>query len=356
MIKIRKTDHPRFESFDFSDIKFGRTMSDHMFVADYEDGIWKNIRIEPYGPLTVDPAMIALHYGQAIFEGMKATKTYDGIPVIFRPRDHARRFNVSAHRLAMPEFPEELFVDAIRHLVGIDHNWIPTGDDAALYIRPLMVATDNQLGVRASDRYKMIIITAPAGPYYSHPIKLLAETYYTRAAKGGIGYVKAAGNYAASLLPALEAKKKGFDQVLWLDAKEHRFAQEVGTMNIFFVIDGVAITPDTEDKTILAGITRDSIIQILRDKGIPVEERKISIDEVMDAHHTGKLTEIFGSGTAAVVSMVSDLHYKGQDIRINGDYQIAKLVKREINGIRQGLIEDKFNWLMPAIVDNDITV
>ncbi|HHB78440.1 MAG TPA: branched-chain amino acid aminotransferase [Saprospiraceae bacterium] len=356
MIKINRKPVPGYVNFDFDNIKFGQTMADHMFVADYEDGVWKNIRIEPYGPITFNPAMMALHYGQAIFEGMKATKTYDGVPVIFRPEEHAKRFNNSARRMAMPEFPEDLFVEAVKTLVAVDNEWIPKGDDAALYIRPFMIATDEQLGVRTSDKYKMMIICAPAGQYYSKPVKLLAESFYTRAAMGGIGYVKAAGNYAASLLPAIEAKKKGYDQVLWLDAREHKYVQEVGTMNIFFVIDGVVITPSTEEKTILKGITRDSIITILRDKGYQVVERKLSIDEVRQAHKDGTLSEIFGSGTAAVVSLVSDLSYKDEIYHLDGEYKIATLVKKEINMIRQGLKEDKFNWLYPAVIDNDVTV
>lgn len=356
MIKINKKSNPGYLDFDFSNIKFGQTMADHMFVADYEDGVWKNIRIEPYAPMSFGPALMALHYGQAIFEGMKATKTYDGIPVIFRPEEHAKRFNISARRMAMPEFPEDLFVEAIKTLVSLDHEWIPKGDDAALYIRPFMIATDEQLGVRTSETYKMMVICAPAGQYYAKPIKLLADTHYTRAAKGGIGFVKAAGNYAASLLPAIEAKKKGYDQVLWLDAKEHQYIQEVGTMNIFFVINDIVITPSTDEKTILKGITRDSIISILKDKGYQVEERKLSITEVRDAFHAGQLQEIFGSGTAAVVSLVSDLSYKDEVFHLDGEYKVATLVKKEINMIRQGLTEDKFNWLYPAVVDNDITV
>ncbi len=354
MIKITKTSNPQYHDFDFSDIKFGQTMADHMFIADYEDGTWKNLRIEPYGPLTLDPSMMALHYGQAIFEGMKATKTYDGIPVIFRPHLHAERFNISARRMAMPEFPEDLFVEAIKTLVALDSNWIPRGDDAALYIRPFMVATDAQLGVRASNNYKMMIICAPAGKYYAKAIKLLAETTYTRAAMGGIGFVKAAGNYAASLLPALEAKKKGYDQVLWLDAKEHKYIQEVGTMNIFFVIDGVVVTPSVDSKTTLRGVTRDSIITILKDKGYKVEERRLSIEEIRDASIAGTLQEIFGSGTAAVVSMVQDLSYKDDVFHLDSKFEIATLVKKEINMIRQGQVEDKFNWLYPAVMDNSI--
>lgn len=356
MIKIIKTDHPNYKDFDFSNIKFGQTMADHMFIADYEDGVWKNIRIQPYGNLSLDPSMMALHYGQAIFEGMKATKTFDGVPVIFRLEDHAKRFNRSARRMAMPEFPEDLFMEAMKQLIGLDHNWIPTGDDAALYIRPFMVATDAQLGVRASNTYKMMIICAPAGKYYSKPIKLLAEDHYTRAAMGGIGFVKAAGNYAASLLPAIEAKEKGYDQVLWLDAKEHKYVQEVGTMNIFFVIDGKVLTPSTNEATILQGITRDSILSILRDKGYDVEERKISIDEIKEASEKGLLQEMFGTGTAAVVSLVAELRYKDDVFHLDGEYKVGNLVKRAINDVRQGLVEDKFNWLYPAIVDNDIIV
>lgn len=343
--KITKTSESNLSSVDFQNIPFGKVFSDHMFIMEYNGEEWINQEIKPVQNLSIHPGNLAWHYGQAIFEGMKATRLEDGSPALYRPEMHAKRLNASATRMCMPEVPEELFLQAIRTLVTLESNWIPETEGSALYIRPLMFAMDEMIGVRPSTNYTFLIFTMPAGPYYEKPVSLLAEENFIRAAYGGVGEAKAAGNYAASLYPAKLAKEKGYDQVLWLDAREFKYIQEVGTMNIFFIIDGVAVTPIT-DGTILKGITRNSMIQILKSKGISVEERLISIDEVINAHEEGTLQEVFGAGTAALMAPVSKIGYRGTDYFLNyEDYKVGPMLKKEINGIRSGRIEDSFNWI-----------
>ncbi len=347
-IKITKTTESRLSEIDFDNIPFGRTFSDHMFMADYINGEWTNLEIKPFGYFTQHPANLALHYGQSIFEGMKASKDINGQPLLLRPEMHARRMNASAERMCMPTFDEEIFLDAIHKLVELDAGWIPPKAGSALYIRPFMFAADEFIGVRPGDVYKYIIFTGPVGNYYSTPVKLWAEEKYVRAAVGGVGEAKTAGNYAASLLPAKLAKEKGYDQIMWLDSKEFKYIQEVGTMNLFFVIDGVVITPET-DGAILKGITRDGFITILKDKGIKVEERKISIDEVVEAYKAGKLTEAFGSGTAAVVAKIADITYRDLLMDLsNSENKIGTLLKSEIDGLRAGTIKDTRGWIVPV--------
>lgn len=347
-IKIRRIEESRLSSIDFNNIPFGKTFSDHMFMADYIDGEWTNVEIKPVEPFLVHPGNLAWHYGQSIFEGMKATVDQDRNPLLFRPEEHIYRLNASARRMCMPEFPEQLFLDAVHTMVDMEKAWIPPSEGSALYIRPFMFATDETIGVRPSDTYKFIIFTMPVGPYYPKPVHLKAETTYVRAAQGGVGEAKTAGNYAASLYPAKLANQEGFDQLMWLDAKEFKYVQEVGTMNIFFVIDGKVVTPST-DGTILKGITRKSIIDILRHEGYEVEERPITIHEVVDAYDAGKLSEVFGTGTAAVVSKAARLHYKGKDMLFEPDnYEVADKAKSTINGMRSGRLEDPFGWVVPV--------
>jgi branched-chain amino acid aminotransferase len=347
-IKITKIKQSRIDSVDMNDIPFGKVFSDHMFVADYVDGQWTNLEIKPVEALSLHPSNLALHYGQSVFEGMKASVKRDGTPCLLRPEMHAQRINKSAARMCMPEFPEDLFIEALHKLVGLDSAWIPPQDGSALYIRPFMFATDEFLGVRPSKTYKFIILTLPVGPYYTKPVSLKAETKYVRAAHGGVGEAKAAGNYAAALYPAKLANEQGFDQILWLDAKEFKYIQEVGTMNIFFVIDNVIITPQT-DGTILKGITRDSFIKIFKDAGYMVEERLISIDEVYEANTKGKLQEVFGAGTAAVVSKVERIHHNGREIKLDTEkYEIANFAYDTITGLRNGSVEDKWGWVVPV--------
>jgi len=341
---VTKSPTSKISDLNFDDIPFGRSFSDHMFVADFKDGAWHDMRIEPFARFSVHPANIAWHYGQSIFEGMKATKSVDGTPMLFRPKMHVERLNRSAERLCMPKFPEQEFVDAVYELVKLEQEWIPKKEGSALYLRPYMVAMDEFIGVQVAKTYKFVIFCCPVGPYYSEPVKLKAETQYIRAAKGGTGEAKAAGNYAGSLYPAQLAREEGYDQIMWLDAKEYKYIQEVGTMNIFFVIDDTIITPEI-DGCILKGITRDSSLQILKEKGYKVEERKISIDEVMAAGKNGSLREVFGTGTAAVIANVKEIGYKGDTITLDPEtYKISTELKDTINGIRSTRLEDKFGW------------
>lgn len=346
-INITKVSHSRVDQVDFSNIPFGETFSDHMYVADHIDGKWTNHSIIPFGDLRISPVNLALHYGQSIFEGMKASLKNDGTPALFRPEQHVIRMNASARRMMMPEISEEMFLDAVHSIVDMEKDWIPKEKGSALYLRPFMFAMEEKLGVKVSSSYKFIIVTGPVGPYYPKPVRLLAETEFTRAAPGGVGEAKTAGNYAASLLPAHLAKKKGFDQVIWLDAKEFKYVQEVGTMNLFFVFKDKVVTPNTAG-TILKGITRMSLIEMLQADGVTVEERPISMDEVVDAHNRGELLEMFGSGTAAVVANVSEFSYKDKLYKLSdvSTHSTANGLREKINALRAGEIEDTFGWVI----------
>ncbi|MEM9546788.1 MAG: branched-chain amino acid aminotransferase [Bacteroidota bacterium] len=347
-IKITKVQQSASSNVDFNNIPFGKTFTDHMFVADYINGEWTNMEIVPLSKLSIHPGNLAWHYGQSIFEGMKATRDAAGTPLLFRPEQHIYRLNASARRMCMPELPEEVFLEAVHTLVRLEKDWIPPQEGSALYIRPFMFAMDEAIGVRPSDTYKFIICTLPVGPYYPKPVKLKAEETYIRAAQGGVGEAKTAGNYAASLYPAKLAKEEGYDQIMWLDAKEFKYVQEVGTMNIFFVIGDEVITPETEG-TILKGITRMTIIEILKDQGYTVTERRISIDEVMEAADRGDLKEVFGTGTAAVIAVVNEIKYREKIVHLNPDeYVVAPLAKKTINGLRNRTIEDAKGWVIEA--------
>ena len=348
-IKVTKTQHSRLPSLDFKSIPFGKIFSDHMFIADYIDGEWTNLEVTSLVPMSMHPASMVLHYGQAIFEGMKASKHKDGTPLLLRPELHARRLNLSADRLCMPNIPEDLFLQGLHTLIDLDKGWIPPQEGSALYIRPFMIATDEFIGVGESATYRFIIMTGPVGPYYPKPIRLWAEQKYVRAVRGGTGEAKAAGNYAGSLLPAKEAKAKGFDQIMWMDAHEFRYAEEAGTMNIFFVINGKVITPATNG-SILKGITRMCIVELLRDKGYEVEERPIAIEEIIEASEKGELDEIFGAGTAVVVAHVSELGYKDRVLTLPAieDRKIGPMIKDTINRLRIGEIEDTKGWFVKA--------
>jgi len=346
-INVKVAPKSRISEVDFNNIPFGKVISDHVFVADYDGEEWTDLRIEPYQKLELAPSNLALHYGQSIFEGMKATLC-DGKPVLFRPEMHCRRLNVSAERMCMPAFPEDLFLQALSMLVDLDRAWIPPMEDHALYIRPLMFATDELFGVQASKTYKLLIFTGPVGPYYPKPVRLWVEEVFTRASQGGAGEAKCAGNYGASLLPAVRAKKAGYDQVMWMDAVEKKYVQEVGTMNLFFVIDGKVITPATTG-TILRGITRDCFITYLKDNGYTVEDRLLSIQEIADAYWRGALQECFGAGTAAVVSHVSDITWRDRKIELPPvspeKRPVGTMLKKYLNLLRIGQVEDEYGWL-----------
>lgn len=329
---------------------FGKTFSDHMFVMNYstEKG-WFNPRIKPYAPFTLDPSALVFHYGQTIFEGLKAFIDDEKNITLFRPRDNFIRMNRSADRMCIPHIDVDLAMEGLTELIKLEKDWIPKAEGTSLYIRPSIIATDPFLGVKVSDTYIFFIILSPVGPYYSGgfaPVSLYVENFYTRASEGGTGEAKCGGNYASSLIAGNKAKKLGFDQVLWLDAKTKTYIEEVGSMNMFVVIDGEVLTASL-DGTILPGITRSSIIQILKDEGYKVTERKISITEIIKAHDDGKLDESFGTGTAAVVSPVGKLNYNGKDYVI-GDGNTGKITKMlydRLTGIQKGKYADKYNWL-----------
>lgn len=346
-IHITKAAESALSKLDFDNIPFGKVFSDHMFVADYKDGEWTNLQIMPVGYIPVHPGNLAWHYGQSIFEGMKATRDADGNALLFRPELHSRRLNASARRMCMPEVPEDMFLQAIHTIVDMEKAWIPPQVGSALYIRPFMVAMDEAIGVRPSDTFKFIIFVMPVGPYYSQPVNLLAQDTYVRAVVGGVGEAKTAGNYAASLYPAAKAREEGYDQVMWLDGVHKKYIQEVGTMNIFFVINGEVITPNL-DGAILDGITRKCIITILRDMGKTVIERPITIDEVVEAGQQGRLSEVFGTGTAAVVAPVAKIKYKDTVVVLSGDNTVSIAAKNHINGLRNRTIEDTYGWVVPV--------
>lgn len=343
-IRIQKVKQSKANTLDFNDIPLGRTFTDHMFLCTFENNAWQQPEIIPMGPLPTHPAAMALHYGQAIFEGMKATVNLEGTPMLFRPEQNAKRLNFSARRLGMPEFPETLFVEALKALVDLDRNWIPPQQGSTLYLRPFMYADEAFIGMRAATKYKFIIMASPSNPIYSKRVRLYAETHYIRAAYGGTGAAKAAGNYAAAILPTEHAKSKGYDQVLWLDAQHFKSIQEVGTMNIFFKIKGQIITPNL-DGAILAGITRMSVIELLRHKGYQVVERPISIDEVREASKEGTLEEAFGTGTAVGIAMIQDIGYKNKDIHVSDESPVGQMVLDTINGVRSGNLKDELNWM-----------
>lgn len=345
-ISITRTTSSRLKGLDIENLPFGRYFTDHMLEADYENGEWKNVEIKPYQPLALAPSLAALHYGQAIFEGIKAYKNDQGEAFIFRPHDNYKRFNISAERMAMPEVPEEIFMEGMRLLIEIDKDWIPHHADHSLYIRPFMFSSDEMIGVRPSEKYKFLIILSPTGPYYAAPMRINVEEHYVRAVPGGIGFAKAAGNYGAAMFPTAQARKAGYDQVLWMDAIEHKYVQECGTMNVFFVIGDTAVTPDLASGTILAGVTRDSVIAILGEMGYKVEERPISIDEIMDAYKTGALKEVFGTGTAATISMIKELKYKDFVMNFEVDkWTACPEVKKRMDGIKYGTAPDIHGWM-----------
>lgn len=346
-ITVTKAERSKLKDLNLENLPFGRYFTDHMLEADYENGEWKNVEIKPYQPLVLDPSVAALHYGQSIFEGIKAYKDAEGNAYIFRVQDNFERFNISADRMQMPAVPEEIFIEGMKQLINLDKNWIPSKPDHSLYIRPFMFATDEMIGVKPSDTYKFMILLSPTGPYYSAPMRIYVEENYVRAAKGGIGYAKAAGNYAGALKATAEAKKKGYDQVLWTDSAEHKYVQEIGTMNVVFIIGNKAITPDLEAGTILNGVTRNSVLTLLKEMGLTVEERPLSIDEIMDAYKNGTLKEVFGTGTAATVSPIKELRYK--DFVMNFDvskWEVMPSVKARLDDIRACRTEDKYGWMV----------
>lgn len=346
---VQKVAQSRLPQVDFSNLGFGKYYSDHMFIMEYSGGQWHDGRIIPYGDLSLSPATSALHYGQAIFEGLKAYKNEAGEVLVFRPEANAQRLNASAERLAMPALPEEYFINGLLQLLAVDKDWVPAAPGHSLYIRPYMFATDAYTGVRPSETYYFIIFTCPVGVYYNKPVRVKVETEFTRAAKGGTGYAKAAGNYAASLLPAALAQKAGYDQLLWTDGKNHEYFEESGTMNVVFVIDGKIVTPATSD-SILKGITRDSILTLARHMGLPVEERPVTVKEVIEAAKNGTLQEAFGVGTAATIAPIAVIGHEGVDYTLPAveNRTIAPRIHQALDDIKTGKVADTFGWIMKA--------
>jgi branched-chain amino acid aminotransferase len=351
-MEVVRAAQSRLEQVDFDNLAFGRFFSDHMFMADYRRGAWQSPRIVPFGPIEISPSLSSLHYGQAVFEGLKAFRSEDGRINLFRPEKYQERFTRSSRRLSIPPVSKELFMEAVLGLCGIDRAWVPKKAGSSLYIRPFIFAADSFLGVHTAETYLFMVITSPVGAYYKeglNPVRLVTSGEYARAVKGGLGEVKTPANYAASLLPAQEAEEKGFTQVLWLDALEKRYVEEVGTMNIMFFIDGELITPPL-DGSILGGITRATVIELARHWGVPVRERRIAIDEVLARARDGGLRECFGTGTAAVISPVGWISHGGNLITVHEGRigEFSQKLYDEITGVQYGLRPDAFGWLYPV--------
>ncbi len=347
-MSIKQVPHSRIATVDFNNIPFGRVFSDHMVVMDYEDGEWQAPQIIPYGNLTdMTPGTSVLHYGQAIFEGMKANRDENSDDVLlFRPEENGKRLYDSAVRMGIPPVPVDVFMECLKEVVKLDRQWVPDVPESALYIRPFIYGNDPFIGVKAAQRYKFVIFTCPVGPYYPYPVKVLISEKYVRAFPGGTGAVKAAGNYAATLYPASIAKAEGYDQILWTDGLEHKYVEEIGTMNVMFQIDGKFYTPKL-DGTILPGITRKSVIQLLRDAGQEVIEKKVSVEEVINAHKNGTLQDMFGVGTAATITYISDIGFRGENYSLPPieERTISQGIKAEMEGIKRGRKEDRYNWI-----------
>ena len=345
-IAVERVKKSGIKEVDFNNLEFGKHISDHMLIAEYDNGQWGTPTIVPYGELKMTPAILALHYGQSVFEGMKAFRTKDGAINIFRPHKHLDRLNKSLDRMCMPAISEEMWLTSLQALIEVDHQWVPDGDGASLYIRPLVFASESRLGVKVSDQYKFVILTCPVGPYQSKPYRLKVESHFVRTAEGGTGFAKCAGNYGGAFYPTQMAREEGFDQILWTDHKDHRYIDEVGMMNVMFVLNGNLVTPQL-NTAILDGVTRDSILTLAKE--IPtfkIEERRITIDEIEQGFIKGTLTEAFGTGTAAVVAPIAVININGKDyqIPVAGPTSFQQQVKRKLNNIRIGVEPDPHGW------------
>lgn len=346
-ITIERVSKSRIHEVDFNNIPFGREFSDHMLVMEYANGVWETPTISPYRKLEMSPSSLALHYGQTIFEGLKAYRNKNGEINLFRPSDNFERLNRSAVRMCMPTIPVDFLVECLRELVHVDSDWVPRNENASLYIRPFMFATDELLGVRPSDSYKFIIITGPVGPYYTTPLKVKVEHTFTRAARGGTGAAKSGGNYGGALLPTKLAQQEGYHQLIWTDAKEHRFVEESGTMNVMFHIGDSLLTPPAGE-TILQGITRDSVLTLAREMGVDVQERPVAVDEVIAAHNAGTLKDAFGVGTAATIAPIELIGFNGADYQLPpiAGRTLSKTLAAKLNAIRYGEEVDTHGWVV----------
>jgi branched-chain amino acid aminotransferase len=344
-ITVERIQNSRLQDVDVANIGFGNYISDHMLVADYKNGAWGEPKVVPYGELPMTPAILALHYGQAIFEGMKAFKMKDGAISIFRVQRHYQRLLKSAERMCMPAISEELFTSGLHSLIETDQKWVPSGEGYSLYIRPLVFATESKLGVKISEQYKFVIMTCPAGPYFTKPIRVKVEEVYVRAAEGGTGFAKCAGNYGGAFYPTQLAREQGFDQVLWTDAKEHKYIDESGAMNVMFVMNGKLVTPKLTS-ALLDGVTRNSILTLAKDLGMPTEERRVSLDDLLEGFKNGTLTEAFGAGTAAVVSQIATINIHGKDFNLPtiDSTSFQQRVKQKLSNLRTGAEPDVYGW------------
>ncbi len=344
LIEVTKTKTSKIKDVDFNNLSFGSVFSDHMLVCDYEDGQWSVPKIMPYQAISLDPSSKIFHYGQSVFEGLKAYKDAQGDVFLFRPQDNCKRLNISSKRLAIPELPEAYFMDGLKKLLEVDKDWIPSKEGSSLYIRPFIFATGKGFHASPATSYKFIIATAPSGAYFAGKVKVLIEETYSRSANGGVGFAKAGGNYAGQFYPTQLAVKKGYNQVVWTDDTSHEYIEEAGAMNIFVRINDTLLTAPVSDR-ILDGITRKSIIQIAKDEGISVEERKISVKELVDAAKNGSLKEMFGAGTAAVVSPISTFGYRDTDYDLPElENTYASKLKKRITDIQTNKGEDSFGW------------
>ena len=347
-INTTRTSESKINQVDWENLPFGRVFSDHMLIMDYADGAWKQPEIVPFANLSMHPAMSAVHYGQSIFEGMKAYRSVANEVLIFRPEMNAARFRESCERMCMPAISDDVFVELVRKLVEFDENWVPNKEGYALYIRPFMFATDEFIGIKPSDTYRFMIFTCPVGAYYAEPVRVKIEERYTRAASGGVGRAKTAGNYGAALYPAKMAQQEGYHQLVWTDSKEHKYIEESGTMTIVFVINGVLVTPSEDDDTILRGVTKRSVLEVAQKWGIPIEERKVSIDEIREAHRNGSLQDAFGAGTAATIAQIVKIGYRDEimDLPAIETREISNNIRNYLDDLKAGKIEDELNWCL----------
>ncbi len=346
-IKIERVRESRLQRVNFKELLFGRTFTDHMFLADFRGGVWQNLRIIPYGHMLISPASPAIHYGQAIFEGLKAHRGQNDEVLVFRPLDNLKRLNISAERMALAAVPEEVFMEGMLTLIDLDRKWVPGDEGSSLYIRPFLFSADEYIGIRPSVDFTFMIIASPSGAYYSQPLKVKIETKYTRAVEGGTGYAKAAGNYAGAIYPSKVAQEKGYHQLIWTDGKKHQYIEESGTMNVMFVFGDTLVTPALSD-SILAGVTRESVLTIARHWGMKVEERKVAVRELVYNLEKGNVKEAFGVGTAATIARIEVIGYEGKDYQLPpvNKQGFADKVYVELDGIKRGTKDDRFNWIL----------
>lgn len=344
MIKVTQIEKSKISTIDFDNLSFGTVFSDHMMVCDYKNGQWQQAEIKPYEPFTFDPSASVFHYGQALFEGMKAYKGENDEVFLFRPDQNIKRFNKSSERMAIPEFPEDVFLEGLNELLRLDADWIPQGEGQSLYVRPFVIATEPCIQANPSKEYRFAIICSPVSSYFSGAVKVKIEDHYSRATPGGFGYAKAAGNYGGQFYPTQLAKAEGFHQIIWTDAVSHQYIEEAGTMNVFVRIGDTLITNPTSD-TILDGVTRKSLIQLAKDLNIPLEVRPIAISELIEASAKGELLELFGAGTAAVISLIETFNYKGQNYHVeNNANSYAQQLKKALTDIQLNRAEDQHQW------------